>query len=153
MDERETEVHQIARAAGVMVADILAADADKIRAEIHSKYTDGRSGWLWEHFVGDYIAVNDRGRDLGSWSWPAEYAGDCPVVLFFDMSDDPGMYEFSSGRDLLVVLGECTASEYFVTNRATDYLLCRSHEEFLYGLGRAAAWLDQRRKRVANAEN
>ena len=66
--DQQSEVNQIARAAGVMVAAIAAADAASIRADVRRKYTDGRSGWMWEHFVGDYVAVNDRGGGLGTWS-------------------------------------------------------------------------------------
>jgi hypothetical protein len=110
-----------------------------------SKYTDGKRGWVWEHFTAPFAAAGAP----EAIDWIAEYARTRPEPPLLFLWDSDVMFEVKDGVELTLLLDEDYPSEFCVTNAATDYLLCASHEQWVYALGAALSWFE-RRSRVAD---
>ncbi|GAB9134881.1 hypothetical protein BDS110ZK25_20780 [Bradyrhizobium diazoefficiens] len=49
--------------------------------------------------------------------------------------------KFSCGADLLRVLEDCPALEFYVCDEKASYLLCSNHHDFVVGWGAALPWV------------
>jgi hypothetical protein len=61
------------------------------------------------------------------------------------MSDVSGsarsVWKFRNGSDLLRVLEDCPALEFYVSDEEASYLLCSNHHDFVIGWGAASQWV------------
>lgn len=68
------------------------------------------------------------------------YVGYNPCVLFFPEASLAA--EFKSGSDLLLVLEQLPAYEFYVSNRDRQYLICFNDHDFVIGWGQAEVWVE-----------
>jgi hypothetical protein len=61
--------------------------------------------------------------------------------MFLDGADI--VWKFSGGPDLLCVLNECPALEFYVCDEDASYLLCSNHHDFIIGWGAAEPWVER----------
>lgn len=61
--------------------------------------------------------------------------------MFFNPSDEKKIYSFPKGDDVVAILSETYGYEYYITNRAVDYLLCFNHHDVLITCVNAKEWL------------
>ena len=110
-----------------------------------SRYTDWKRGWVWEHFAAPYVAA----AAPDAIDWIGEYARTRPEPPLIFVWDSDVMLEVRNGVELTLLLEEDYPSEFCVTNSRTDYLVCASHEEWVYALGDALPWFERRKRQQA----
>lgn len=130
-------------AADVWLKPLQAPTVAFIRERARSKYTDGKRGWVWEHFSTDSVAAHGP----EAVDWIGEYARTRPEQPLLFLWDSLVMFEVKSGSELTLLLDEDYPSEFCVTNATTDYLICASHEQWVYALGAALPWFKGRKRR------
>jgi hypothetical protein len=86
----------------------------------------------------DRSAPDGRLRPDG-WELVPTYMGAEPCLMFLDGADV--IWKFATGNDLLRVLKECPALEFYVCNEDAGYLLCSNHHDYLIGWGTAGTWV------------
>ena len=74
------------------------------------------------------------------WELIPAYVGGTTCLMFLDGANT--VWQFSSGSDLLRVLEDCPALEFYVCDREASYLLCTNHHDFVIGWGAATSWVD-----------
>ena len=75
------------------------------------------------------------------WELIPAFVGATACYVFLDGADI--IWKFGNGSDLLHVLKECPALEFYVSDRDASYLLCRNHHDFIIGWGAARPWVDR----------
>ncbi|WP_148039124.1 DUF6756 family protein [Brevibacillus gelatini] len=116
------------------------ASKESIISSVMEKYCKVKSHWpIWEKFS-DFVGVSNK----DAWQWIEEFVGSNKCILFFNPSDEKRAYLFESGQHVVSVIEELFNVEFYVTNEATDYLLCFNHHDCLMALGNAIDWLDTR---------
>jgi len=68
------------------------------------------------------------------------YVGYRSCVLFFP--EARLAVELKSGSDLLLVLEQLPAYEFYVSNRDMQYLICFNDHDFVIGWGQAEGWVE-----------
>ncbi len=58
------------------------------------------------------------------------------------LSEAAYIWKFGSGYDLLRVLLECPALEFYVCDEDGSYLLCSNDHDFIIGWGTARPWVE-----------
>jgi hypothetical protein len=86
----------------------------------------------WEH-------GGEGARRPDGWELISKYAGANPCVMFLEGADE--VWRFQNGRDLLRVLKDCPAVEFYVCDNDASYLLCHNHHDFVIGWGEASYWV------------
>lgn len=74
------------------------------------------------------------------WELIPRYVGGEACCLFLEGAST--IWRFRNGTDLLRLLEECSALEFYVCDEDASYLLCSNHHDFLIGWGHASAWVD-----------
>lgn len=88
----------------------------------------------WEH------GAEGRQRPDG-WELIPKYVGANVCLMFQEGADE--IWKFHNGSDLLRVLNDCPALEFYVCDEEASYLLCHNHHDFLIGWGEASLWVEQ----------
>jgi hypothetical protein len=73
------------------------------------------------------------------WELIPKYVGTMSCLMFLEGANP--IWKFANGADLLRVLNECPALEFYVCNEEASYLLCSNHHDFVVGWGAAQAWV------------
>lgn len=94
-----------------------------------------KKGCLWERFIDD-VSVCDE----NAWSWVGEYVGDEKALMFFPGKENI-VIGFANGKDVVTILENSFGFEFYITNAATDYVLCFNHHDYLIACGKAVKWL------------
>ena len=68
------------------------------------------------------------------------YAGGRECLMFLEGARS--MWKFRNGLDLLRVLRDCPAMEFYVSDEEASYLLCHNHHDFVIGWGTASRWVE-----------
>lgn len=74
------------------------------------------------------------------WELIPKYVGAIQCFVFTPGANE--IWEFDGEDDLLRVLRECPALEFYVCDCDFDYLLCFNHHDYVVGWGRASSWVD-----------
>ncbi|MBN8428580.1 MAG: hypothetical protein E6Q42_05285 [Dechloromonas sp.] len=74
------------------------------------------------------------------WELIPDYVGVNRCFLFLEGART--VWRFRTGADLLCVLKECPALEFYVCDEDSTYLLCSNHHDFVVGWGAATCWVD-----------
>jgi hypothetical protein len=88
----------------------------------------------------DMTESGGRRRSDG-WELVPTFVGASSCYMFLDGADM--VWKFTNGFDLLRVLKDCPAFEFYVCDRDASYLLCSNHHDFLIGWGAARPWVDR----------
>jgi len=91
------------------------------------------------HAPWDNSAGPDGHLRPDGWELIPTYVGAVPCLMFLDRANT--VWKFRCGADLLRVLGECPALEFYVCDQEASYLLCSNHHDFVIGWGTAAQWV------------
>ncbi|WP_448040217.1 hypothetical protein [Bradyrhizobium liaoningense] len=87
----------------------------------------------------------ERGREgkqrPDGWKLIPDYVGANECLMFLEGADE--VWKFRSGRDLLRVLNDCPAVEFYVCSGDASYLLCHNHHDFVVGWGAASEWVQR----------
>jgi hypothetical protein len=75
------------------------------------------------------------------WELIPKYVGANACLMFLEGAHE--IWKFQSGRDLLRVLNDCPALEFYVCDEDGSYLLCHNHHDFVIGWGGASQWVEQ----------
>lgn len=139
----------IAAAARAQVAaslrELSPQESAHIRAQLRMKFAKGGvSSVLWED-LGESVAV----QHAASWRWVDDFVKGMPTILLFDEREERTMFAFQDGSLLVPTLEEAYAFEFYLTDPATEYLLCFNHHDFLIASGAARRWLEERRRATA----
>lgn len=90
----------------------------------------------WDHLAAPHGQLRPDG-----WELIPMYVGSTTCLMFLEGADT--VWRFRSGSDLLRVLNECPALEFYVCDQDTSYLLCSNHHDFVIGWGAATQWVDK----------
>lgn len=74
------------------------------------------------------------------WKLIPGYVGAETCLVFLEGART--VWRFRSGADLLYVLNECPALEFYVCDENVTYLLCSNDHDFVIGWGAAASWVE-----------
>ncbi len=120
-------------------------DAEHIRSEINSKFTDPckkSSIWIWERLKSDYGIHGARYLDLlPSLPLPKQ------VIVLFNRYEDKSAVLLEDSSKLLPIINDTYGFEFYVTDKAISFLLCYNHHEILIGCGPAEQWLKEVKER------
>jgi hypothetical protein len=75
------------------------------------------------------------------WELIPKYVGANVCLMFLENADE--IWKFQSGADLLLVLNDCSALEFYVCDEDASYLLCHNHHDFVIGWGGASQWVER----------
>lgn len=117
-------------------------DKDAVVKQVRRRFikTD-RKGWpLWHDDFQDSYDVQDE----LAWTWVGEFIKQNDAVLFFNPDVALSAFLVAGGKAVDTLLEETTSVEFYITNRAVDYLLCWNHHDYLIALGSAIPWLQTR---------
>lgn len=87
----------------------------------------------------DNAAPEGRLRPDG-WELIPRYVGTTTCLMFLNGANT--VWKFMTGSDLLRVLKECPALEFYVCDEDASYLLCSNHHDFVVGWGVAESWVE-----------
>lgn len=91
---------------------------------------------LWERLINS-VSV----QDPDAWKWIEGFVGSKEAILFFNPSDEQTVFALPNGKALTDILSETFNIEFYITNKAGDYLLCFNHHDYLIACGNAENWL------------
>jgi len=140
-NEYRNELIAAAKRAGAAIVELSPEDTASIRRSVEATFFQGKaSGYFpWEH-LGDRISVHDP----NAWEWVSQFTTGQKTILLLDYWPDASVFEFEDGSKLSEVLGDSYWSEFYVTNREAEYLICFNHHDWLIAAGSAKEWLQGR---------
>jgi len=92
------------------------------------------------HAPWDHKAAPDGRLRPDGWELITKYVGTTACMMFLEGAHT--VWKFSSGSDLLRVLKDCPALEFYVCDEDASYLLCSNHHDFVIGWGAARSWVE-----------
>lgn len=98
---------------------------------------NARATFLWDATVSEHVAFECP----SGWQLIPRFIGASECLMFESRART--IWRFGSGDDLLRVLEDAPALEYYVCDVEVTYLLCHNHHDYLIGWGAAAAWVIQ----------
>ncbi len=107
----------------------------KIRDKYIEKPTAGV--FVWEKMVDDFSVC-----DSNAWQWINEFIKNTNTIMIF--LDEEASFIFQNGDDVVALLDEMYAFEFFLTDENLTYLLCYNHHDYLIASGTAKEWLKNR---------
>lgn len=132
---------QVAGEADIRVYEVEESRREQLLDDVFRKYNQGHN-YAWALWDSPYFAKNVSRERGDAWEWCGDFVGNQDVVLFFNSLDEEAVFAIPSGGALVQILGEMYWSEFYLTDTATDYLLCFNHHDFLIACGRAREWLE-----------
>ena len=119
--------------------------SSKLKQELAQKYSVNkqRSRILsWQNLENTESYHNSDG-----WKMLKEYVGNGEVLLFVNPEDEQTMWKFNNGADLESLLSESTSFPFCITSEKANYILCFEEHDCLVGVGEAASWVEEQRKK------
>ena len=129
-------VHLALEATGVQAEVLAAREKQALVVRLLERLgvdVTGRAPW------DDDAAPDGRLRPDG-WQLIPQYVGSTTCLMF--LAGAHTVWKFSSGSDLLRVLKDCPALEFYVCDEDASYLLCSNHHDFVIGWGAATPWVE-----------
>ncbi len=125
----------------IALTEMPSAEAATLRRKVLQRFAPEG---VERRFAWEYLQDKVSFQDAEAWRWLGEYIGHTPAVLFFDDHDEATVFRFEDGHDIVTIIAECFAFEFYVTNPAVEYLLCFNHHDYLIAAGAAKKWLEKR---------
>lgn len=133
------EIQSAANQLKIIAEEISTKESEEIINKVITSYTSGnRDRYLWEGIINE-VAINDK----DAWQWINKFISNSEAIMFFNPSDEKKVYRFTNGDDVVAILSETYGFEFYITNRAVDYLLCFNHHDVLIACGNAKEWLKE----------
>ena len=123
-------------ASGVELCAVDSLKAKNLRAEIEARYASRGMSPLWERFLDDVGKQREDATELCCF-----FNRDNPKVLFFDKTETDRMFILSTGESLQKLLEECPLLEFYTTDEAGTFVLCRNHHNYVIGVGACSSWV------------
>lgn len=137
-----TEIKKVAEANNIPMEILELEQMQKIKSSICQKYiSKSKSSFLWDKFINSSVVNNKDG-----WELIADFVGQEKCLMFFDDCEDRSVIAINEGEDLHKLLYETYGFEFYITNYATEYLICFNHHDCLIGCGTAKNWVDTLKK-------
>ena len=95
--------------------------------------------FLWDS-LDSYVYLHDS----QGWQIVGEYVSDKSCILFCEPEECRNGYRVSNAKDLISIIGDCFAFDFYVTDDNYDYLLCFNHHDTLIACGSAKKWLAEK---------
>lgn len=134
------EIIQAAQTVNATIVELKDRKKNDIRKLIISRYTkDYDTHYIWKGLKEDYSIQDPEG-----WRLIHEFIKDLESILFFDEDEETSMFLFEDGAKIVQVLSESVGFEFYITNKAADFLICFNHHDFLIVAGTAVNWLQER---------
>ena len=89
------------------------------------------------------ICYTEQITDYMGWSYLGNFLMDNECIMLFYDESGWNTVKILTGYDLVNILGESFAFEFYVVDNRLTYLLCFSHEDQLIGAGRAKEWISK----------
>lgn len=122
---------------GISFSEVSQEKTKLIIGQIINKYCNSKKyKFLWEGFI-EKAEINDN----DAWRLVKKIVGNEETLMFFNPEDEKSAFIFLNGEDIEAVLSETFGFEFYLTNKAMDYVICFNHHNFLIGCGRAIEWL------------
>lgn len=133
------QILSAATSLNISIQEISAFEIEYILNQVADKYAGGNKTIpLWENLK-ENIGVNNK----DAWQWIGEFIGDTETIIFFNFSDEKAAFTFKSGDNVVSILSETYGFEFYLTNWATEYLICFNHHDVLIACGNAIDWLSK----------
>ncbi len=68
---------------------------------------------------------------------------DSEAIMFFNPEQEKSSFLFANGEDMVSVLGESYAFEFYITNKKLEYFICFNHHDYLICSGSAQNWIEK----------
>lgn len=121
--------------AGVQVALVSEAERQVILTRLRERLgVDISNNAPWDD---DAAPVGHLRPD--GWELIPGFVGDVGCLLILPGAHN--LWKFRDGDDLLRVLKECPAFEFYVCDEDASYLVCSNHHDFIIGWGSALPWV------------
>ena len=131
------QILEASRNFNIQVNEVDDFEKQEFLKDIQSKYLLTQLKFpLWESLKDANSRCNEN-----AWQWVQDYIKNTNVILFFNPSDEKGIFELKSGEAVVNILGEMFSIEFYLSNRETQYLLCYNHHDILLASGNAKHWL------------
>ncbi|ADL50892.1 DUF6756 family protein [Clostridium cellulovorans] len=125
------------RELSIKVEELSKEETSNIVNSIIKKYAGNEESkvFLWEK-----LTCRESINDKDAWKWIDDFI-DSDAIMFFDLDDEERSFFFSNGHDIVNVLGETYAFEFYITNNKFEYLICFNHHDYLICSGTAQNWI------------
>ncbi|MBA4496329.1 DUF6756 family protein [Paenactinomyces guangxiensis] len=131
------QIVSAAQSMKIEVKELSVSETKNIFHQLAIKYADGKNRFpLWEHLTVQ-LAVNNS----DAWRWIGEYIADSEALLLFNPTDEKSSFAIVGGSNVVKILSEMFNVEFYVTNKAFDYLFCFNHHDVLIASGNSIEWL------------
>jgi hypothetical protein len=112
-----------------------AETSELIRSIIERYTTDYTDRFLWEHFIGD-VSVRTPNASTLATQYPQ-----VPVIILYESENKFHGYLFHKKEQLLQMIAEAPSFEFYLTDPAVSYVICRNHHNYLIGVGSCVSWV------------
>lgn len=130
-------VDEAARASGIRIERLDSAQLESVAERLKiSLGVDIRNATPW-----DSTSAPEGKHRIDGWKLIPQFVGFSECLMF--LGGAQVIWRLKSGKDLLQVLKECPAIEYYVCDESANYLLCNNHHDFVVAWGSAEPWLDR----------
>src|SRR5262249_31610357 len=135
-----SEIESAIRKAGARVTVMSKRETAELLEELTNRFGDPQSQRaLWDQLT-DRVSC----RAEGGWRWISEFRPSDPCIMFAPPHLESQAFRFDASRDVVPVLGECSAFEVYVVGINLEYLLCFNDHDYLIAAGMAKPWLKSR---------
>ena len=131
------QIVEASKAMKISYGELSVEETASLCRSVTRKYANNskHQGFLWESFV-NRVSVNNK----NAWRWIKDFI-DSEAIMFFNLDDEKHSFRFLNGSDIVKVLEETFAFEFYITNDCTDYVICFNHHDYLICCGKAETWL------------
>jgi hypothetical protein len=137
-------LNEIIRAAsdqGSRIRILDAGETDRLIEQLRRRYAaNGSSTFLWED-IRSRVSV----RDAEAWRWIGDFLASESTIMLI-INESPVAIEFVNGNQVTSLLDDTYGFEFYLINRALEYLLCFNHHDVLIAAGSAVDWLRERKQ-------
>lgn len=94
--------------------------------------------WWWEHFIDESESISFN--DSMGFKAIGDLVPDTSEILWFIVEDSqlPHFPIFeASTNNIIKIIGECFAFEYYLVPKTKSWLLCENHHDYVIGVGEA----------------
>lgn len=125
----------------IAVEEMSSEVSKDLRVKVLKKFTNGcgDDNFLWSSLLEENSAFC---RNDNSWLLLDNFIKEQRTYMFFNKSDCPRFFRFSSGKDIVSVLHESSFSDMYFIDEDLNFLITYSHHDILTASGTAVAWLE-----------
>lgn len=109
-------------------------------SEIYEK-PDNNSGFIWDGLISAAYLHDPQG-----WLKTGDFIEENPCLLLISDGYERKAFRFLNGSDLVKLLNNTFAFEFYITDEQYSYLICFNHHDCLIGCGNALTWIESLNK-------